>query len=104
MSKYQDIIEAKGLLDLPERASMEEIKSKYRQSIKQWHPDKFNANEEQCDEMTKKLNAAYKTIMAYCEEYKYSFAEEEVKRYLSIEEWWSSKFGDDPLWGNPDKP
>lgn len=104
MSKYQDIIEAKELLNLSERESMEKIKSKYRQLIKQWHPDKFNANEEKCNEMTKKLNTAYKIIMIYCEEYKYSFAEGEVKRYLSIEEWWSSKFGNDPLWGNPDSP
>ncbi len=103
MSKYQDIIEAKELLNLPERASMEEIKSNYRHLIKQWHPDKRNANDKKCNEMTIKLNAAYKTIMVYCDEYKYSFAEEEVKRYLSVEEWWFSRFGDDPLWGNTSK-
>lgn len=103
MSKYQEILEAKELLNLPERASMEEIKSRYRRLITQWHPDKCNENTETCNEMTKKLNAAYKTIMLYCEEYKYSFAKEEIKKYLSVEEWWSQKFGNDPLWGNTNK-
>jgi len=36
-----------------------------------------------------------------CEEYKYSFAGEEVKRYLSAEEWWLQKFGNDLLWAKP---
>lgn len=36
-----------------------------------------------------------------CEEYKYSFPGEKVKRYLSAEEWWFQKFGNDPPWGKP---
>jgi curved DNA-binding protein CbpA len=44
--KSKDIIEAKNLLKLPERASMEEIKSNYRELIGQWHPDKCNESDE----------------------------------------------------------
>jgi len=101
--KYQDIIEAKELLNLPERVSMEEIKSNYRQLIMQWHPDKCNDNDDKCNEMTKKLTAAYKIVILYCNQYKYSFAKEEIKRYLSAEYWWFERFGNDPLWGNMKK-
>ena len=98
--KYQDIIEAKELLNLPERASMEEIKSNYRKLINQWHPDKCKENDEKCNEMTKKIISAYNTIIIYCNQYRYSFAEDEIKKYLSAEDWWFEKFGNDPLWGN----
>ncbi|MGE0084177.1 MAG: J domain-containing protein [Desulfococcaceae bacterium] len=104
MTKYQDIIQAKDLLNLPDRASMEEIKSNYRELIRQWHPDKCNGNDEKCNEMTRKIIAAYETIVSYCSQYKYSFAKEEVSRYLSNEDWWFERFGNDPIWGNIKKP
>lgn len=104
MIKYQDIIEAKELLNLPERASMKEIKSTYRKLISQWHPDKCNEDKDECNEMTRKILAAYKIIIAYCSQYKYSFAEKEIKKYLSVEDWWFEKFGNDPIWGNINKP
>ena len=104
MTKYQDIIKAKELLNLPERASMEEIKSNYRKLINQWHPDKCNENIEKCNEMTKIITSAYKTIMIYCNQYKYSFAKEKVKKYLSDEEWWIYQFGNDSILGNFNKP
>ena len=103
MIKYNNIVEATALLNLPDRASMEEIKSNYRKLIMQWHPDKCNGNNEKCNEMTKKLTAAYKTIICYCNQYKYSFAKEEVEQYLSAEDWWFKRFGNDPLWGNINK-
>jgi DnaJ-class molecular chaperone len=99
--KYRDILEAKELLGLPERASMDEIKSSYRRLISNWHPDRCREDKKKCEEMTRKIITAYGIIVSYCEEYKYSFAEEEVKRYLSAEEWWFEKFGNDPLWGKP---
>jgi len=38
MRKYQKIYEARKLLELPERATMDEIKTGYRNLIKKWHP------------------------------------------------------------------
>ena len=49
--------------------------------------------------MTRKIIDAHKVIQAYCERYRFSFAKEEVNNYLSGEEWWFERFGDDPLWG-----
>jgi DnaJ-class molecular chaperone len=99
MKKYQKIYEARKLLELPERATMDEIKTSYRSLIKKWHPDKRNAPDEECAEMTDRIINAYRTILDYCESYKYSFSEKEVKNYLSDEEWWFERFGEDPLWG-----
>ncbi len=87
------------MLELPERATMDEIKAGYRSLIKKWHPDKRNAPNKECTEMTDRIINAYRTIFDYCESYKYSFSEKEVKNYLSDEEWWFERFGDDPLWG-----
>ena len=97
-----EIMAAKALLKLPDRASMADIKSSYRMLIKKWHPDKCNGNEgndEECHEMARKITTAYNTIVAYCRQYWYAFTEEEVKRYLSPEQWWFERFGDDPLMG-----
>ena len=100
---YQKITEARTILELSERASMEEIKTNYRRLINEWHPDKCRKNPEQCSEMTKKIISAYRIIIAYCDQYKFSFAKEEIKNYLSEEEWWFERFGDDPLWGKNTK-
>lgn len=97
--KYQKIYEARKLLELPERATMDEIKAGYRTLIKKWHPDKCNAPNEECAEMSERIINAYRIILDYCKHYKYSFTKEEVKNYLSDEEWWFERFGDDPLWG-----
>ena len=104
MDKYQKITDARKLLDLPERATTREIKSHYRSLLAQWHPDSCKENKEQCNEMTRKIIAAYKTIVDYCNQYKYSFSKEEIRNYLPADEWWFERFGDDPLWGNNRKP
>lgn len=96
---YRQIIDAKKVLNLPERASIEDIKSIYRDMLKQWHPDRCGGNDEKCNEMTKKIVSAYKVIMAYCAQYRYAFTDEEFKRYLTGEDWWVDRFGNDSLWG-----
>ena len=97
--KYTDILEAKDVLGLPEHASMDDIKARYRTLITRWHPDTCQEDRAQCEEMTKKLNAAYTIIRMYCEQYRYSFARADIENYMSPEEWWRDKFGNDPLWG-----
>ena len=104
MSLFQEIKVARELLELPERASMQEIKSNYRTLIRRWHPDRCNNDKETCRQMTTRIIAAYKVISAYCQNYKFSFSKEEVKRYLPAEEWWLDRFGNNPLWGSDQKP
>ena len=97
MNKYQQITEARKLLELPERATMEDIKRNYRNLINAWHPDRCPEGKETCTEMTAKIISAYRTIIDYCNSYQFSFSEEEVRYHLSDEEWWFERFGDAPL-------
>jgi DnaJ-class molecular chaperone len=99
MNRYQEITEARKLLDLSETETMESIKSNFRKLLAQWHPDTCIENPETCTEMTRKIISAHQTIMDYCGSYQYSFSEEAVKRHLSPEDWWFERFGDDPIWG-----
>jgi hypothetical protein len=99
----KDIIAAKKILNLPDHATMAQIKSRYRELLKQWHPDKNQTDADQCHDMTQKITAAYQIILRYCDQYAYSFERQEVEKYLSPEEWWMDRFGKDPLWGSPGK-
>lgn len=87
-------------MGLSERASLEEIKTNYRALILKWHPDRCHADREKCKAMTTKIIAAYKIINDYCKNYKFSFSKEEVSNYLSAEEWWFERFGNNPLWND----
>lgn len=97
-NKYQEITEARNILALPEKASLETIKAQYRRLISQWHPDKCHADPETCREMTCKIISAYETIMDYVENYQYDFSKDTVKSHRSPEQWWFDTFGNDPLW------
>jgi preprotein translocase subunit Sec63 len=103
MSMFQEINAARKLLELPENATMEEIKANYRALVQKWHPDRCEGDKERCKEMTARIIAAYRLINDYCRNYKFSFSKEEVGRYVSVEEWWFDRFGGSPLWGNDQK-
>jgi len=99
MDKYQIISEARTILELPESATMEQIKANYRRLIKKWHPDSCSYKYEVCEEMSRKITDAYRIIIDYCSNYIYSFKKEEVDKYLSEEEWLHRRYGNDPIWG-----
>ena len=98
ISKYEKILEARKILELPEAATMEEIKDSYRRLIKKWHPDRCVEEKEACLEMTNKIISAYKVILNYCRNYKFSFSQKEVEKYITGEEWWMRQFGQGPVW------
>jgi len=100
MVTHEEIDEARKVLDLPERATMGEIKSSYRRLLRKWHPDRCMEQDDRCAEMTKRIVAAYETVMAYCRHYRYSFTVEEFSRIASDDDWWMRRFGTDPLWGD----
>jgi len=101
-STFQKISWARQTLDLPESATMEEIKKNFRRLIAKWHPDKCRKKKEKCHEMTEAILLANKIICDYCTQYKFSFSKEEINKYISKEEWWFNKFGADPIWGKSD--
>ncbi|MBN1786526.1 MAG: J domain-containing protein [Candidatus Methanofastidiosa archaeon] len=96
------IHEASLTLDIGQRASIWDIKRRYRELVKKWHPDKFPNNTELCKEKIKEINHAYEVIMAYCENYLYSFKEEDIVNNLPVgvqmRERWEKQYGSDPMW------
>ena len=98
MKKYEEITKARHILELPERATMEEIRDHYRRLVRQWHPDRGRHTNKECTEMTVKIVDAYRLIIDYCSNYKFCFSEEEVRNHLSEEDWWFDRFGTDPVW------
>ena len=100
---YRKINEARILLELPEKATMGEIKTSYRSLIRKWHLDRCKKAKEECTEMTTKIIAAYRTIYEYCNHYKFSFSREEIRNYISDQEWWFERFGSGPLWWDKKK-
>ena len=87
MVNFSEIDEARRLLGLGEAATLEEIRGAYRRLAHHHHPDKHYGDDEQTDEVLKKLNRAYKLLLDYCTDYKYSFREEAVARTYPYEEY-----------------
>jgi len=100
MGKYEEITKARQILGLYEVATLKDIKNRYKELLKEWHPDLCKENEEISKEKTIEIINAFKTIMYYCENYKFSFSQEEIEKYLSADEFWKKRFGSDPIWGN----
>lgn len=95
---YQDLYQAKELLNLSDTATMEEIKTNFRSLMQKWHPDKNSKKREECEEKSKQITLAYAVIMAYCSNYRFDFTEKEFKKHLSGEDWWMERFGNNPVW------
>ena len=99
-SKFEQITRARKILDLPETATLEQIKKNFNHLIKKWHPDKNTADPEHAETKTREIISAHKIIMQYCDQYQYSFSRQEVEKYLSDQERWHKQFGCDPIWAN----
>ena len=96
---FETINQARKLLQLPEHATMDQIKDQYRSLIKKWHPDHCKEAPEKCEEMARHITDAYRVIIDYCNSYQYSFERDEVEKHLSEGEWWRQRYGGDPIWG-----
>lgn len=87
MADYNEIEEARQLLGLGETATLQEIKRAYRALAHRHHPDKLSGADNTENETMKQLNRAYKLLMEYCNEYKYSFKKEDVARTYPQDEY-----------------
>jgi DnaJ-class molecular chaperone len=73
---------------LSDAATLQEIKRAYRTLAHRHQPDKHSeAATGETGETMKKLNWAYKVLMDYCDNYKYSFREEDIARAYPEEEY-----------------
>jgi curved DNA-binding protein CbpA len=64
------ILGARKILGVTEKASLQELKTVYRNVMKEWHPDKFQEGEEQeaAQEKSKKLIEAYHFLVSISSE------------------------------------
>ena len=83
---FNEVDQARKLLGLGEVATLKEIKSAYRRLAHSHHPDKHGSASD-AGEMMEKLNRAYKVLMDYCNDYRYTFREEDVARTYPYEEY-----------------
>jgi DnaJ-class molecular chaperone len=90
MVDFDKIEEARRLLGLGEAATLKEIKRAYRTLAHHHHPDKQGGDDSTESETMKRLNRAYKLLMDYCNEYKYSFKKEDVARTYPDEEYFKT--------------
>jgi hypothetical protein len=92
---YAELKEACRVLGLGERASLREIKARYRKVARECHPDAAGDDPEG---RIYAVNAAYKVVAAYVEGYRFGFTEAEYLEQ-NPEERLRRQFGTDPLWG-----
>jgi hypothetical protein len=87
-----EIDRARRILGLGERASLGEIKSAYRRMCKKYHPDTLS-DDDPNSKTIKEINAAYRLLLDYCEQYPLSFRPEKVDSF-DPERWWYQRFGE----------
>jgi len=80
-NRYRRIEEARKALGLGEEATRNEIRDAFRELSREYHPDhrpeeKIPAGREEFE----KIVRAREILEHYCENYRYSFREEEIRR------------------------
>lgn len=75
LSPIEEIEKALNILSLPKLISRDDIKIQYRFLAKKNHPDKGGDAEKM-----EQLNSAYKLLMTYIDEFRYTFDEEEISK------------------------
>jgi len=69
------IKQALEFMNIPPLSTIKDIKRRYKKLSKKYHPDITGD-----DEMIHKLNEYYRVLMDYCENYKFTFDELEIKK------------------------
>ena len=87
MANFNEIEEARKLLGLGEAATLKGINRAYKTLAHRHHPDKLGGDDSTKSETMKRLNWAYKLLMDYCNEYEYSFKEDDIARTYSYDEY-----------------
>jgi lipoprotein NlpI len=92
---YEKLMSAIRTFGLGERATLDEIKTRYRELAKRHHPDGGTSED---TEAIYRVIEANRVILEYVESYRYCFSERE---YLEQdqEERLRRRFMADPLWG-----
>ncbi len=95
---FTDLQQALAIFGLTGRATLREIKARHRELVKRNHPD---CGGDSSPERIRAINAAYAILRAYCDQYRFSFAEEEFYEQ-NPDERLRRQFAGDPIWGGSD--
>ncbi len=80
-NKYQRIREARKILGLGEEATRNEIRDAFRELSRKFHPDRLPEGKQEAGRAEfEKVVRARGILDRYCENYRYSFREEEIRR------------------------
>lgn len=94
MLSFDTLIKAKTLLGLSDKATLSDIKTRYKNMMQEWHPDKHPDDPETAHAMSTQINNAYTILLEYCAKYEFNFDEEHLReKTLTPQEWWTKKFG-----------
>jgi DnaJ-class molecular chaperone len=92
---YQELRAALKVFQLAERATLREIKSRHRELVKRHHPDAGSSAD---DESIREINASYRLLIDYVNDYRFSFAEQEFYEQ-NPDERLRQQFFDESQWG-----
>ncbi|MDD2851084.1 MAG: J domain-containing protein [Desulfuromonadaceae bacterium] len=92
---YLQLQEARQILGLRERMTINEIKVRHRKLVKEYHPDAGNCADQN---KIKAINEAYRIVLDYVAEYQLSFTEGEFYEQ-NPDERLRQQFMDVPMWG-----
>jgi hypothetical protein len=92
--------EAAEILGVADRASLNEIRRRYRGLMKERHPDVADGNDTSSHRTAVELNKAYELLVGYCNNYRFKFRLEDIKAGMekTPAEYWMERYGDDPIW------
>ena len=94
MLSFDTLIKAKTLLGLRDKATLSDIKTRYKNMMQQWHPDKHPDDTDTAHAMSTQINEAYAIVLEYCSKYEFNFDEDHLReKTLTPQEWWTKKFG-----------
>lgn len=101
MTQNMTIQKAAELLGFSDKASMLEIRKRYHELIRVWHPDVSQHSPDESHEMMIRIKEAYEILIEYCMNYPVTFKDEMSKSGQKSKsmEYWQEHFGDDPIWG-----
>ena len=78
---FEEINKARKILGLDEEATIYEIKERYYEFSKKYHPDRSSQeNKEENEKKFKQINWAYDIVMNYVALFRVSFKEQDVKK------------------------
>ncbi len=80
---YEELKQARKVLELPEQTTQREIRDHYRQLSKKNHPDRSPGHPE-AQKQYEAINQAYKTVTDYCTESTCSFGKQDVAEWVSL--------------------